>query len=76
MNLLQGIDTLLEVDVVGRELGLGGSTTKIAGLAYCVVAPRKTPLMTDLVLSLSQLLLGVLESSRGKGGELTPKDTT
>jgi hypothetical protein len=42
VGLLKGIDTLLEVDIVGRELGL--------------------------VLSLAELLLGVLESARRKGG--------
>lgn len=30
---------------------------------------------TDLVLSLSKLFLGVLEGSRGEGGELAPKGT-
>lgn len=31
--------------------------------------------ITDLVLGLSKLFLGVLQSSRGKGGDLSPKDT-
>lgn len=72
VNLLQGIDALFQVDVVGGELGLCCGHTS----ACDALSPSfRPPPLTDLVLGLPKLLLGVLQSSRGEGGELSPKDT-
>lgn len=67
MHLLQRIDPLLEVDVVGRELGLLFGNQSVCG------ADKQRRSTTHLVLGLSQLLLGVLEGTRGEGRNLRPK---
>lgn len=69
MHLLQGIHPLLKVDVVGRELGLA-----IAVSSASRNAPKWEMSMNggaaNLVLSLAELLLGVLEGARSKGSNL------
>ena len=69
MNRLERIDALLEVDVVGRKLGLGAANRQSRqhagqGSNECTRAK------TDLVLGLTKLFLGVLEGARGKRGDL------
>ena len=68
MDRLQRIDALLEVDVVGRELGLLFSEALATN--HPVSESGTPPGVANLVLGLTQLLLGVLKGARRKGGNL------
>lgn len=74
VSLLQGIHLLLEVDVVGGKLGLKDViiSTCDAGFGDVSFASWTT---TYLVISLAELLLGVLEGARRKGRNLRTKVT-
>jgi hypothetical protein len=69
MDSLQRIDTLLQVDVIRRQLGLVGVNVPCQRSVH---DPRFNPPRgdTDLVLGLAELLLRVLESTRGKRRDL------
>lgn len=71
VDLLQGIDTLLEVDVIGWELGLYqiGDRQHVNQGPYCRTAVNPT----NLVICLTEHLLGRLESAGGKRGKLRPE---
>lgn len=65
MNQFQGIDLLLELDVVGRECSLG--TCQHGGLGQLDSPATIAGVATHLIVCLSQLFLEVLRTSLGKG---------
>jgi hypothetical protein len=69
MGLLESIDPLLEVNVVGRKLGL-----RLAGedgSAICYKADHGAQMTNYLIIDLTELLLGELEGARRKGRNLS-----
>lgn len=69
MNSLDRIDTLLELDVLGGQLSLSRELSAIPSHSE-----QRLSVAADLILGLTQLLLGELNSARGDGGDLpTPR---
>lgn len=71
MSLLERIDPLLEVDVIRRKLGLYWRTRVSELSPASWGCPLKIRSYT--VLSLTELLLGVLEGARRKRRDLRTK---
>lgn len=76
VNRLKRIDALLQIDVVWWELGLlpshhddQRSARQPSPSSHRPAGPS-IPRATNLVLGLAKLLLGILERSRGHGGNL------
>lgn len=64
MDLLQSIDALLQLNVVGRKLGL--TSRQLAPTLQRYYSSAAAPY---LVIGLSQLLPNILLGARGEGGE-------
>ena len=75
VNSLERIDALLQINIVWWELGLLShhddqpSARQPSPSSHRPVGPS-IPTATNLVFGLAKLLLGILERSRGHGGNL------
>ena len=67
MDLFQGVDTLLEVDVLGGQLGLDVERGQHDGTADEEL--DRWHVETDLLIGLAELFLDILLRPRCKGAE-------